>query len=1091
MAYKFSDLLIQTIKETARIEEVARDYVRVSGTSAKPVGDCPECNTPKKITISPGKNIATCFKCNPKNAMNPIAFSMHYGKLSYPEALLRLTHQYNLTHLLEETEPKKIVSSPVKMKAKPVAPVVDEKAMSEHAKPKKVTATVNPNLLKKESFRDKSLKASGITTDMQRGLLIVDDKGPKHELEAFDRYQDGTLDYRKQWAVVDGVDMVMHYVGLDRRRMTYLTEKGNRVKDMVRVRFENPELHVFGGKPIKYLSPSGSGLHLWLPNKLIDDYNRGGVQYKVLGVQEGEKKADAVCQAFPCVGIMGIHSLARKDSALPREFEQITERFETDTVIFFVDGDLFDLGRSLDDSVDSRPRTFANAAKKFRHHFQKFQANGRRLTILLAHPKGVDKSIKGMDDLLQSGLITIEELREAVGNGILGRETEFLQFYDLTLRTDAQIDEIWHLNNHADFCKNYRDVIQAAHPDNFKLGQLVYRFNSAGEIELDQPMTPQETFYEVLNKPRGDGRFVAFYDKKLRQFLEARGFNRYRETLEEYSYIRKDENTIYKLPAMDIRDFVLDFLEASERDDTAINFFMRNHDAYLGDRSFGLLHYEAPLLMRDERTRKFFAFADSIWAVTQNGVEVRPLAQMPGSVWRDSLIQHKPVYQGELFKITKIDKDVVDAARGAYRTLLSQNIGRHTIEITEKGASCVFLQFMLNSSNFYWQKEEAAYKEIWDRMVVVHPDYTEKQLIEVVEGIMEEDSPLTIEERFETQQHLIAKITAIGHMLHTYRSPDHDYWIFAMEGDLVEDQRSEGRSGKSLIPKMLEHVVPVVNLDGRKDPEKDTYYFDRVKESTQIVNIDDAGKHFDVQRLYPRITGPFGVRAMNKGEVMIPYDQSPKGYISSNFNLLGSDGSTRDRFRPLAFSDFYSADRKPQDIHGHLFFWDWDDAQKSMFYTLMAGCVSNYFKCGGVMQAPSERLEMRRWLQELGNFKQWADRTFLVPSANGGVAVRTGYRIPKLVALGKEGSEPWSYNAQNPDVRKYMTEQIFKRKLWIWAMLSGLIINPGKTTTLKMLPEFKGLSYGGDDKSGGQEWFMIMEAKQVETDSPYVKNTPY
>jgi hypothetical protein len=131
------------------------------------------------------------------------------------------------------------------------------------------------------------------------------------------------------------------------------------------------------------------------------------------------------------------------------------------------------------------------------------------------------------------------------------------------------------------------------------------------------------------------------------------------------------------------------------------------------------------------------------------------------------------------------------------------------------------------------------------------------------------------------------------------------------------------------------------------------------------------------------------------------------------------------------------------------------------------------------MQAPSERIEMRRWLQELGSFKAWADRTFLVPSANGGTPLRTGFRIPKLIALGKEGNEQWSYYAQNPDLRKFMTEQIFKRKLWIWAMLSGYIINPGKVTTLKMLSEYKGLSYGGDDKSGGQEWFLIYHRQPI------------
>src|SRR5690606_21261354 len=111
-------------------------------------------------------------------------------------------------------------------------------------------------------------------------------------------------------------------------------------------------------------------------------------------------------------------------------------------------------------------------------------------------------------------------------------------------------------------------------------------------------------------------------------------------------------------------------------------------------------------------------------------------------------------------------------------------------------------------------------------------------------------------------------------------------------------------------------------------------------------------------------------------------------------------------------------------IHGHLFFWDWNEDQKELFYSLMADCCRAYFQCGGVQQGPSDRIDMRRWEQEIGKkFLAWYKRTFIVASQNNGIPVRTGERISKLVAYGMRGStikdgeydtkpEPWSYLAQ-------------------------------------------------------------------------------
>jgi DNA primase len=1076
----FSQHLLETIKQVARIEEVAADFVRVTVKGSKVMGDCPDCGTAEKITITKGKNIAKCFKCGEK-AVDPLGFVQHYGKMTFPEAVRWMAKKYNLEHMLEDEQP--------------VAAPVEKKPKSEPTKPQertpKLGVVTKPSNLKKKTFRDISLEASGITLEMQRmPVWRTGPKGEREEMTAFDRYTDGTIDYQRNWEVIPGNDMLMRYVDLEGKPMLYQQPKGNRMREMVRVRFENPELHNFSSTA-KYISPRGSGLHLWLPNKLIKEYQAGGYTTKVLTIQEGEKKADRVNNAVPSVGIMGIHSMVAKDGQMPREFEMIINRMEVETVVFFMDADLFELGRKADEPVDGRPWTFARAVQKFRHHFYKFQREGRRLNLLLAYPKTLEQGIKGMDDLLQSPLLNDEGLREAIHGGILGRKHEVLAFHDITLWTDAKIADLWHLSSHQDFAEHYKEKIKARNPEDFLIGRMRYRFNQNGELELAQPMASDETFYEVKTKGRNEERYVHFSNTMLLNFLEHRGYWRYREPDGQFGYIHEEDNLVGKVDEIAIRDFVNDFLKVHERNIMVRDYFLHNWEQFLYRRTFSSLTYKEPLLLRDERARKHFIFANGIWNVTETGVEHRALSDMNGSIWKDSLIKEKPKYCGELFRLKLIDDTMIRSASGDYRRWLQEHRGRYTFEMTEEGEKCVFLQFLLNTSDFYWEKEEKAFQEKYQELRYAHPDKSEDELEVMANTYMAANPVNTIEERMETQQHLIAKLTAIGHMLHQFRSPHSDYWIYAMEGNLIEGQRSEGRSGKSLIPKMLENVVQVVNTNGRKDIDRDIYFFAKVTEETQIVHIDDYDRCNDVQKLFPRQTGDFGVRGMNKEEVFIPYEKAPKGYVSSNYNLLGSDGSTRDRWKTILFSDFYSADRKPADIHGHLFFIDWDETQKSLFYTLMAECVRAYFKCGGVVLAPSDRADARRWLQEIGNdFKEWADRTFIVPSANAGDAVRTGYKIPKLVALGMDGKEEWSFYAKYPKQREYVKEQQFKRKLWLWCLLNKLEINPGKTTTLKSLSEFHGLKYGGDDKAGGTEWFTIIEPGQAVVKGPYESDKP-
>ncbi|NOY50138.1 MAG: DNA primase [Chlorobi bacterium] len=97
---------IQTIFETARVEEVVGDFVSLKKRGANYLGLCPfhDEKTPS-FSVSPSKGIYKCFGCG--KAGNPVKFVMEHEHYSYPEALKWLAKKYNIEIEEEQMSPER------------------------------------------------------------------------------------------------------------------------------------------------------------------------------------------------------------------------------------------------------------------------------------------------------------------------------------------------------------------------------------------------------------------------------------------------------------------------------------------------------------------------------------------------------------------------------------------------------------------------------------------------------------------------------------------------------------------------------------------------------------------------------------------------------------------------------------------------------------------------------------------------------------------------------------------------------------------------------------------------------------------------
>ncbi len=91
---------IQTIIDTARIEDVVGDYVSLKRRGINMIGLCPFHNERSpSFTVSPNKGIYKCFGCG--KAGNSVNFLMEHEHFTYPEALRFLATKYQIP--IEET----------------------------------------------------------------------------------------------------------------------------------------------------------------------------------------------------------------------------------------------------------------------------------------------------------------------------------------------------------------------------------------------------------------------------------------------------------------------------------------------------------------------------------------------------------------------------------------------------------------------------------------------------------------------------------------------------------------------------------------------------------------------------------------------------------------------------------------------------------------------------------------------------------------------------------------------------------------------------------------------------------------------------
>lgn len=216
------------------------------------------------------------------------------------------------------------------------------------------------------------------------------------------------------------------------------------------------------------------------------------------------------------------------------------------------------------------------------------------------------------------------------------------------------------------------------------------------------------------------------------------------------------------------------------------------------------------------------------------------------------------------------------------------------------------------------------------------------------------------------EERILAFETMIGYMLHRYQKPSKAKAVILLDSTINEINLIEGGTGKSLLVRALSYMRNLCNISGKDFKSSYVFAFQRVTTETEITAVNDIQQKENFENFFGRITDGFTISKKYKDDVFIPFEDSPKLIITSNYYLNAPSGNSTERRKyEIELSDHYGKHLTVFDDFGQHLFDEWNDDEWNDFSNYMLYCVHRYLKYGLVNAEPIN-LEERKLISEVG-----------------------------------------------------------------------------------------------------------------------------
>ena len=209
-----------------------------------------------------------------------------------------------------------------------------------------------------------------------------------------------------------------------------------------------------------------------------------------------------------------------------------------------------------------------------------------------------------------------------------------------------------------------------------------------------------------------------------------------------------------------------------------------------------------------------------------------------------------------------------------------------------------------------------------------------------------------------------------GYLMHSYKPSG--YCPAVIINDEVISDNPEGGTGKGIYMHAVSQIKKNVIIDGKGFSFNKSFAYQRVSADTQLLTFDDVTKNFEFERLFPVITEGVTLEKKNKDEIFIPFKDSPKIVITTNYAIKGTGNSFDRRKWELEFAQHYNKNFTPEDEFGHQLFSGWDDCEWQKFDNYMISNLQLYLS-KGLMKSKFKNLRERHFIAATSmDFYEWA-----------------------------------------------------------------------------------------------------------------------
>jgi hypothetical protein len=166
--------------------------------------------------------------------------------------------------------------------------------------------------------------------------------------------------------------------------------------------------------------------------------------------------------------------------------------------------------------------------------------------------------------------------------------------------------------------------------------------------------------------------------------------------------------------------------------------------------------------------------------------------------------------------------------------------------------------------------------------------------------------------------------------------------------DVEDQEEARGRSGKGLLAQFVEWIRWTVQQDGRNYKGDSQFKMQQLVPGVQVYYLNDPAPGVLMNQFYNYITDDWLVEAKGKKAYSIPYKNSPKILITTNYLPNIESDSDKDRFIVLAIKKVFGSTYAVRDAFpGVIFFddqWRREDALGAVRFAI--DCIQLYLRHG-------------------------------------------------------------------------------------------------------------------------------------------------